>query len=84
MIYEPIEKFREQAGLIPSLDTHDSDTSQSVLLNFDDAKDPEVNGGYINLRLDDGHVYIECYDAEGNIFSEQAIHCSKFKPTEQD
>lgn len=54
MIYEAIEKFKTQCGLMPSLDTHDNGTSQCVLLNFDSAKNPENNGGYVSLRLEDG------------------------------
>ena len=44
MIYEPIEVFKEQAGLIPSLDMRDHDDWQCVLLNFDDAENPEMRG----------------------------------------
>ena len=78
MIYDPIEKFRKQAGLTPSIDTHDNGTSQCVLLNFDRGDDA---GGYISLRLEDGFVYVECFNAEGDIFSEQVFLCSQFKPT---
>lgn len=42
MIFEAIEKFRKQAGLTPSLDTHDNGTSQCVLVNFD--KGDEAGG----------------------------------------
>jgi len=77
MIYEAIEVFRKQSGLTPSLDTHENDTSQCVLLNFDKG---EKNGGYVSLRLENGFVYIECFNALGDIFSEQAIPCAAFKP----
>jgi hypothetical protein len=79
MIYEPIEKFKTQAGLTPSLDTHDNGESQCVLLNFDDANNPENTGGYISLRLDDGFVYVEAFNSSGDIISEQTFHCSEFK-----
>lgn len=75
MIYEVIEKFRDQAGLTPSLDTHDNGASQCVLLNFDKG---DEEGGYISLRLEDGFVYFECFNVHGDIFAEQAIHCSSF------
>ena len=65
MIYEPIEKFRKQAGLTPSLDTHENDVSQCVLLNFDRNDDA---GGYISLRLEKGFVHVECFNALGDIF----------------
>jgi hypothetical protein len=80
MIYEPIEVFKTQAGLIPSLDTHDNGESQCVLLNFDDAENPENNGGYIRMRLENGFVYIEAFTADGDIISSQAFHCSEFRP----
>lgn len=82
MIYEPIEVFNTQAGLIPSLDTHDSGESQCVLLNFDDAENPENNGGYVRLMLENGFVIIEAFTADGDIISSESIHCSKFKPME--
>lgn len=78
MIYEAIEKFKTQCGLMPSLDTHDNGTSQCVLLNFDSAKNPENNGGYVSLRLEDGFLYFECFNVHGDIFAEQVIHCSRF------
>lgn len=77
MIYDPIEKFRKQAGLTPSLDTHDNGTSQCVLLNFD--RDDDA-GGYISLRLEKGFVYVECFNALGDIFQEITLPCSTFKP----
>ena len=80
MIYEPIEVFKTQAGLIPSLDTHDNGESQCVLLNFDDASNPENAGGYISLRLDDNFVYVEAFNSSNDIISKQAFHCSEFKP----
>ena len=80
MIYEPIEVFNTQAGLIPSLDTHDNDDWQCVLLNFDDAKNPENYGGYVRLRLENNHVYIEAFTADGDVIMEKTIHCSQFKP----
>ena len=80
MIYEAIEKFRVQSGLIPSLDTHDNGTSQCVLLNFDSVKNQDDAGGYISLRLDDGFVYVECFNSCGDIFSELSIPVSTFKP----
>ena len=82
MIYEPIEVFNIQAGLIPSLDTHDSGESQCVLLNFDDAENPENNGGYVRLMLENGFVIIEAFTADGDVISSEAINCSKFKPVE--
>lgn len=75
MIYEAIEVFRKQAGLTPSLDTHDNGTSQCVLVNFD--KD-ENEGGYISIRLEEGFAYIECFNVHGDIFQEMAVHCSAF------
>jgi len=80
MIYEAIEVFKKQAGLIPSLDTHDNGGSQCVLLNFDDANNPENAGGYISLRLDNDFVYVEAFNSSGDIISKQAFHCSEFKP----
>ena len=59
MIYEPIEVFKTQSGLIPSLDTHDNGESQFVLLNFDDAQNPENAGGYVRLILENGFVSID-------------------------
>jgi hypothetical protein len=79
MIYEPIEVFKEQAGLIPSLDTHDNGQSQYVLLNFDDAHDPENAGGYIRLTLENNGVYIQAFNADGDVILDQSIHCSQFK-----
>ena len=78
MIYEPIEVFAEQAGLIPSLDTHDNGESQYVLLNFDDANDPENAGGYIRLTLENNEVYIQAFTAEGDVNLDQSIHSSQF------
>jgi hypothetical protein len=80
MIYEAIEVFRKQAGLTPSLDTHENDVSQCVLLNFDDAENPENYGGYVRLRLENNHVYIEAFTADGEVIMEKTIHCSQFKP----
>ncbi len=77
MIYEAIEVFRKQSGLTPSLDTHENDVSQCVLLNFDKGDDA---GGYISLRLEKGFVYIECFNAVGDIFQEITLPCSVFKP----
>lgn len=77
MIYDPIEVFRKQAGLTPSIDTHDNGTSQCVLLNFDKG---DRNGGYVSLRLEQGFVYIECFNALGDIFQEITLPCSAFKP----
>lgn len=79
MIYEPIEVFREQAGLIPSLDTHDDDDYQCILLNFDDAKNPENLGGYIRLTLENNEVYIQAFTADGDVIVDTAIHCSQFR-----
>jgi len=81
MIYEAIEVFRKQAGLTPSLDTHENDESQCVLVNFDKGDDV---GGYISIRLEDGFAYIECFNALGDIFHEAAIPCDKFKPMEDN
>ena len=75
MIYEPIEKFKEQSGLTPSLDTHSSDTGDYVLINFDKA---DKAGGYARIRLEDGFLYFECINVHGDIFAEQVIHCSNF------
>jgi hypothetical protein len=80
MIYEPIEVFNTQAGLIPSLDTHNDGKSEYVLLNFDDAENPENNGGYIRMRLENGFVYIEAFTADGEVIMEKTIHCNEFKP----
>lgn len=77
MIYEAIEVFKKQAGLTPSIDTHDNGTSQCVLLNFD--KGDEA-GGYVSLRLEKGFLYFECFNSEGDIFAEQVLLCSQFKP----
>ena len=82
MIYEPIEVFKTQAGLIPSLDTHDSGESQCILLNFDDVENPENAGGYIRMRLENGFVYIEAFTADGEVIMEKTIHCNEFKPVE--
>ena len=79
MIYEPIEVFAEQAGLIPSLDTHDNGESQYVLLNFDYADNPENAGGYIRLTLENNEVYIQAFTADGDVILDQSIHCSQFK-----
>jgi hypothetical protein len=79
MIYEPIEVFAEQAGLIPSLDTHDNGESQYVLLNFDYADDSENAGGYIRLTLENNEVYIQAFTADGDVILNQSIHCSQFK-----
>ena len=79
MIYEPIEVFREQAGLIPSLDTHDDDHYQCILLNFDDAKNPDDYGGYIRIKLEDDHVYIQAFTADGDVIVDKSIHCSQFR-----
>lgn len=79
MIYEPIEVFKEQSGLIPSLDTHDNGESQYVLLNFDDAKNPENLGGYIRLTLENNEVYIQAFTADGDVIVDKAIHCSQFR-----
>jgi hypothetical protein len=81
MIYEPIEVFRKQAGLTPSLDTHENDTSQCVLINFDKG---ENVGGYISVRLEDGFAYLECFNVHGDIFFEHSIHISNFSPIEGD
>ena len=67
MIYEPIEVFAEQAGLIPSLDTHDNGESQYVLLNFDDANDPENAGGYIRLTFEKNKFYSHAFTADGEV-----------------
>ena len=80
MIYEPIEVFNTQAGLIPSLDTHDNGKSQCVLLNFDDEENPENDGGYIRMRLENAFVYIEAFTADGDFIFEKTIHCNEFKP----
>ena len=80
MIYEPIEVFAEQAGLIPSLDTHDNGESQYVLLNFDYADDSENAGGYIRLTLENNEVYIQAFTADGDVILDKSIHCSQFKP----
>jgi hypothetical protein len=80
MIYEPIEVFNTQAGLIPSLDTHDNGESQYVLLNFDYADDPENAGGYIRLTLENNEVYIQAFTADGDVILDKSIHCSQFKP----
>jgi hypothetical protein len=77
MIYESVEVFRKQAGLTPSLDTHENDVSQCVLLNFE--RDEEA-GGYISLRLEKGFVHIECFNAHNDIFQEITLPCSVFKP----
>jgi len=77
MIYEPIEKFKKQAGLTPSLDTHSSDTGDYVLINFDKG---DKAGGYARIRLEEGFLYFECINAEGDIFAEQVLLCSQFKP----
>ena len=82
MTYEPIEVFKTQAGLIPSLDTHDNGKSQYVLLNFDDAQNPENYGGYIRLTLENNKVYIQAFTSDGDVILDQSIHCSKFKPDE--
>ena len=82
MTYEPIEVFKTQAGLIPSLDTHDNGESQYVLLNFDDPQDPENCGGYIRLTLENNEVYIQAFTSDGDVILDQSIHCSKFKPDE--
>ena len=79
-IYEPIEVFNTQAGLIPSLDTHDNEDWQCVLLNFDDAENPENYGGYVRLRLENNEVYIQAFTADGDVILDQSIHCSEFKP----
>ena len=79
MIYEPIEVFAEQAGLIPSLDTHDNGESPYVLLNFDYADDSENAGGYIRLTLENNEVYIQAFTADGDVILDQSIHCSQFK-----
>jgi hypothetical protein len=78
MIYEPIEVFRQQAGLIPTLDTHDNGESQCVLLSFDD-KDRDHYGGYIRIRLENNHVYLEAFSADGDVILDKEIHCSQFK-----
>jgi hypothetical protein len=80
MIYESIEVFRQQSGLIPSLDTHDNGESQYILLNFDDAKNPENLGGYIRLTLENNEVYIQAFTAEGDVILDQSIHCNQLKP----
>ena len=77
MIYESIEVFRKQAGLTPSLDTHENDTSQCVLVNFDKG---DKTGGYISIRLEDGFAYVECFNALGDIFQEITLPVSVFKP----
>ena len=78
MIINGTEIFREQAGLIPSLDTGSTSTSDCILLNFDSAKNTENAGGYVRLRLEDGFLYFECINVHGDIFAEQVIHCSSF------
>lgn len=75
MIYEPIEKFKKQAGLTPSLDTHSSDTGDYVLINFDKGDNA---GGYARIRLEEGFLYFECINVHGDIFEEMVIHCSAF------
>jgi len=79
MIYEPIEVFKQQAGLIPSLDTHTTDTSQYVLLNFDDANNSENVGGYIRLTLENNEVYIQAFTSDGDVMLDTSIHCSQFR-----
>ena len=79
MNYEPIEIFRQQAGLIPSLDTHDNGKSQYVLLNFDDANNPENVGGYIRLTLENNEVYIHAFAKNGDVILGQSIDCSQFR-----
>lgn len=79
MIYEPIEVFKEQAGLTPVLDTHDNGESQCVLLSFDDAADHDHFGGYIRLTLENNEVYIQAFTAEGDVILDQSIHCSQFR-----
>ena len=78
MTINAMEIFREQAGLIPSLDTQSTSTSDCILLNFDSAKDIENAGGYVRLRLEEGFLYFECINVHGDIFAEQVIHCSRF------
>ena len=81
MIYEAIEVFRKQAGLTPSLDTHENDVSQCVLLTFDKG---DREGGDISLRLQQGFVHIECFNALGDIFQEITLPCSVFKPMKEE
>ncbi len=77
MIINGIEVFRKQAGLTPSIDTHSSDTADYVLVNFDKG---DKAGGYARIRLEQGFLYFECINSEGDIFAEQVFLCSQFKP----
>jgi hypothetical protein len=77
MIINGIEVFRKQAGLTPSIDTQSTATGDYVLINFDKG---DKAGGYARIRLEEGFLYFECINAEGDIFSEQVLLCSQFKP----
>lgn len=77
MIINGIEVFRKQAGLTPSLDTQSTSTGDYVLINFDKG---DKAGGYARIRLEEGFLYFECINAEGDIFQETTLLCSQFKP----
>lgn len=77
MIINGIEQFRKQAGLTPSIDTQSTSTGDYVLINFDKG---DKAGGYARIRLEQGFLYFECINSEGDIFAEQVFLCSQFKP----
>ena len=77
MIINGIEQFRKQSGLTPSIDTQSTATGDYVLINFDKG---DKAGGYARIRLEEGFLYFECINAEGDIFSETTLLCSQFKP----
>jgi len=77
MTYEAIEQFRKQSGLTPSIDIQSTATGDYVLINFDKG---DKAGGYVRLTLKKGFLYFDCVNAEGDIFAEQVLLCSQFKP----
>ena len=78
MINELIETFREQAGLIPSLETQSTEINDCVFINFNSAKNPNKLGGYARFKLHSGFLIIQCVNVHGDIFQETVVHCSSF------
>jgi hypothetical protein len=78
MIINGMQVFREQAGLIPSVDIQSTNDSDCVLLTFNSAINPENEGGYLRIKLKSDFLIIQGINVHGYVFEEQVIHCSKF------
>ena len=78
MIINGMQVFREQAGLIPSVDLQSTKDSDCILLNFNSAINPENEGGYLRIKLKSDFLIIQGINVHGYVFEEQVIHCSRF------